>query len=670
MKLKSLLITSLILLNTGMSANAEKKIAVLPFDVPDEKAEMKQFGVGTMDTITFALNGIKDIIMIDRSQLQAVMKEIAFQKSGLVETNDAVKVGKLLGAEVLVIGSIQKYDNKFRIIARFTEVQTGKILGVSQVTGTDIFELQDQLAKDILNNQKITLTEIQKKEISNITKATSSLQAYDYYTKGKNSYLLLSRKGYEEAIENFDKALELDPNYNLALFAKLKTQALWAIDLQQTQEDYNKLLNDIENSLTTLLKTDSNTSEAYIALSMVYMVQKRIKESGEAAKKALAINPNSPEALFLAWRSTGDKNGNSRSLDPEHPYIKKAIQLNPYLILSRTVRAYAYIAHKKPKEAEEELKVIMKSNPDSYFPHTAMFLLKIMDKDIEGAINELKEAKRLSPETQNIRISLADFYFGLGRYDEAFSEYNEALKLKPNNVINIGLGRVYYAKNDYQAATEQYNKVLNNKPEKKDKLNADLGIALIAKETGKLDESTQLFNNMLKDKDQYLLNNSDESIDTINGYKNIYSRIYINLAEINKSKGNINDSINNYNQAIELNDSQKAKRELAAIMSEIGLKNYSEGKVDEAISYLNKSLSLLPEDDNTYNNLGVMYYAKNKLETAMEQYQKAIKYNPKNANAWNNIGMIYEKKGKSQEAMNSYKKSCELGMKSSCELVK
>ena len=160
-------------------------------------------------------------------------------------------------------------------------------------------------------------------------------------------------------------------------------------------------------------------------------------------------------------------------------------------------------------------------------------------------------------------------------------------------------------------------------------------------------------------------------MDTLTYYKNIYADIYFNIAQIYKLKGDLANSVLNYNDALKLdNSSSKIKKELAAVLSDIGFRNYNEGKIYNAISYLAQSLKLFSEDDNAYNNLGVAYYGQGKFDEAIDQYQKSIKQNSKNVNAWNNIGMVSEKKVNIAGGKTYYKKACELGMQSTCNLLK
>ena len=126
MKIKKILSASALFLALFAAPSyAEKRLAVLPFDVPESRPDMKQFGIGITDTINIALSGIHDFIMIDRSQFENILKEQAFQQSGMTDPEKITKLGRLVGAEILIVGSIQTDGLSYRITARLTEVETG-----------------------------------------------------------------------------------------------------------------------------------------------------------------------------------------------------------------------------------------------------------------------------------------------------------------------------------------------------------------------------------------------------------------------------------------------------------------------------------------------------------------------------------------------------------------
>ncbi|RYY00211.1 hypothetical protein EON78_01730, partial [bacterium] len=256
----------------SLSAEAKKTIAVLPFEVLSEDPEYKQFGIGTMDTLSVALTSIPEFTMIDRGRMTNTIKEQAFQQSGLADLSQSVKLGKILGAEILVTGTIQSFDKKFRVTASFIDVQTGKIVQASKVTGENIFDLQDQLADQIILLENVKLSSQQRQEISKITKATTNNLAFDNYTNGKTEYYKLLNVAltgenmpetqqlelFNKAIEYFDKAIEADSNYFLAIASKGETQGLLSKFLK-----FSETNKDLKKSEEYLKKAEENVEAAY-----------------------------------------------------------------------------------------------------------------------------------------------------------------------------------------------------------------------------------------------------------------------------------------------------------------------------------------------------------------------------------------------------------------------
>src|ERR1019366_9013751 len=107
--------------------------------------------------------------------IEHVLKEQAFAQTGLVDQETALKVGKLMQAQMLITGSIQQGGVRLRITANFTDVQTGEVKDSRQVTGADIFDLQDQLAGLFIKGQNVTVTAQQQQRVEKVLKSTADL---------------------------------------------------------------------------------------------------------------------------------------------------------------------------------------------------------------------------------------------------------------------------------------------------------------------------------------------------------------------------------------------------------------------------------------------------------------------------------------------------------------
>jgi tetratricopeptide (TPR) repeat protein len=135
-----------------------------------------------------------------------------------------MKLGKLTGAHVIFTGSYLVSNSRIRVHARLVNVETGKVESSTKIDGTlnGIFDLQDKVVFTLMGEtEKITIADIKpvkftsedKKKIEE--KPKTSVTAYEWYAKG----LEIRDTNPKEALTNFKKALDIDPNYTDALMS-------------------------------------------------------------------------------------------------------------------------------------------------------------------------------------------------------------------------------------------------------------------------------------------------------------------------------------------------------------------------------------------------------------------------------------------------------------------
>jgi hypothetical protein len=105
------------------------RIAILPIRAAD-----KDKGDYAFDTMDKMFNNANSYNMITRTEIDSIIKEQNFQYSGFVDDNAAVSLGKLLGAQAIIIGDIAGADYTRRLVFRCLDVETGKILAISSET--------------------------------------------------------------------------------------------------------------------------------------------------------------------------------------------------------------------------------------------------------------------------------------------------------------------------------------------------------------------------------------------------------------------------------------------------------------------------------------------------------------------------------------------------------
>ena len=111
------------------------KIGILEFQALNEEARRDNFGRVFTEVLTTSFVKSEAFRIIEREQLHTVLKEIELSQSGIIDTSNAAKVGKMVGANAVVVGSVTKISNEMRLDARIIDVESGIILTAEKTEG-------------------------------------------------------------------------------------------------------------------------------------------------------------------------------------------------------------------------------------------------------------------------------------------------------------------------------------------------------------------------------------------------------------------------------------------------------------------------------------------------------------------------------------------------------
>ena len=293
-------------------------LAVLPFDNISPDKETDYFSDGLTEELIGSLSVVSNIELVSRwasMQYKDVKKDLKV-------------IGRELGARFIVGGSVRKFQENVRITAQLVDIETNRQLWGNTYKGKleDIFEIQENVAKQIVEALSIKLTMVQ--EIALTKRATDSAEALDLYMRGREFRYKSRRKNLEFAIELFQKAIELDTRYANAYAGLSEAHA-------SLYENHGRKLTDLslcaEASLRAIMY-DSASAEAHAALGLTYFYQGSISDAEQACLKAIELNPD----LFMGYRNLGriyhliDRDAEAAQM------LTKAIQLKPddYLMMS------------------------------------------------------------------------------------------------------------------------------------------------------------------------------------------------------------------------------------------------------------------------------------------------------------------------------------------------
>lgn len=129
------------------------RIAVLPFVNDDGKKS--KLGVTVANTLQEFMFAPEKYVLLERERVDSLIEEFSFNNSGYVENVSYEKLGNLLGADVVVLGTISHANSQIKINSRIVELQTGSILSIAHVNMNETKDLADKFS-----------SYIEKKEIS------------------------------------------------------------------------------------------------------------------------------------------------------------------------------------------------------------------------------------------------------------------------------------------------------------------------------------------------------------------------------------------------------------------------------------------------------------------------------------------------------------------------
>src|SRR6059058_2124918 len=189
--------------NTAPNPDQRPSIAVLPFSNMSGDPEQEYFSDGITEDIITDLSKI--------SGLSVIARNTSFTYKG--KAVKAQTVGKELGADFILQGSVRKAGARVRVTGQLVNSNDGTHIWAERFDRdlTDIFAIQDEITRAIVEQLKVKLLPQEKKSIEQAP--TDNVEAYTYYLRGRDFLYRYSKRYFELARRMFTKAIELDPNY-------------------------------------------------------------------------------------------------------------------------------------------------------------------------------------------------------------------------------------------------------------------------------------------------------------------------------------------------------------------------------------------------------------------------------------------------------------------------
>ncbi len=218
MRRLSMLALALGLVAAATSADAQDRrpgIAVLPFEnggsYGQDKENFEALQRGIPGMLISELSANPAARLVDRSETQRLVDEQNLARDGRVDAATAAKIGKLVGARYMIMGTFVDFYGKFRVDARIVDVETSEILKVVSAGPKDrkeLFVLLRGVAEQIMKDTSLPPLPT---EVAQATKARNvPTEALTLYSR---ALLYQDRGETAKAIDYYQRAIDVFPEY-------------------------------------------------------------------------------------------------------------------------------------------------------------------------------------------------------------------------------------------------------------------------------------------------------------------------------------------------------------------------------------------------------------------------------------------------------------------------
>jgi serine/threonine protein kinase/Tfp pilus assembly protein PilF len=365
-------------------------VAVLPIRCDGISPELEYLCDGLTENIINRLSSVANLRVSPRTSVFRYKNR----------EGDGLAAGRELNVKSIMTGKLAKQGDDLKIQIDLVDVETGSQIWGQQYTqkASSLLLIQDDISAQIAQRLRVQLS---RDELSRLTKHyTDNNEAYMLYERGRFFWNRRTVEDLKKAVDSFEAAIKLDPNYALA----------------------------------------------YTGLADSYMIQTRygvgppkdlLERAKTAAEKAISIDEGLAEAHTSLAAIKADYDWDWPTIEREH---RRAIELNPNYATAHNFYAWYLLAMGRPEEAKAEMQLALGLEPGSLSITASMGLPYYYSGDFDLAIAQYKKCLEMDSS-----FILAHWYLGMayeqkGLYDEAIAQWNRirSTDTSPELITNLG----------------------------------------------------------------------------------------------------------------------------------------------------------------------------------------------------------------------------------------
>ncbi len=390
-----------------------KSIAVMPFKNLSGDVEQEYFTDGLTEHLIQDLSRLKDFKVIARDSV--------FRFKG--KSIDWREAGQQLNVAAILEGSIRRNDDRLQINVTLRSTEDGRVIWASERSNqalSDILAIEKEIGCSVTANLQVVLCNNESSRIE-----TNNIEAYLTYLKGLYQFNLRTSESLKKAINYFEEAVALDPNFaeGWAAVANAYYVGKWYIPLPPE-------VVTPKGSAAARKAWALDQKSAHACLMMaIYLSDNGQRDEAEAFDaQVLLLNPNyayfsQSHGLYLSLIGHYDEGIN---------LMKKAQQLDPLSLVVNTDVGYAYYIARRHDEAIIAYRKALAIDQKFSLAHLLLGLALTQTGQHDEAIAEVQRATDRGSE---YLAALGNVYARAGKKPEALAVLKELQQLAQKGYV-------------------------------------------------------------------------------------------------------------------------------------------------------------------------------------------------------------------------------------------
>jgi eukaryotic-like serine/threonine-protein kinase len=420
----------------ALNAASIHSLAVLPLENLSGDPQQDYFADGMGDSLITELSQIKKLRVISRTSVMQYKDK----------HESPAQIAQELGVDALVEGSVLRSGDRVRISAELVQPQTGQNLWANKYErpATDILTLQSDVARDIVTQIQIQLTQPERERLAKTRTVVTA--AYDAYLQGNYHASKRTGEAVTQAVAEYRQAIQLDPTYAPS-YAGLA--GALTLEADYTDVPTSQVLPEAEAAAVRALQLDEGLASAHAVLGFIRFY--RLEWPGVLGEfeRAIQLNPgdaNSHHWYALALAAAGR---NEEAISE----MKLAQELDPRsLIINANLSWVLYLARKDDEAIVQAQKTIA-MDPGFPVAHGYLGQAFLAKRENDKALQELRQALALSGNETSFKAELANAYAVAGRKPEALAILRDLLQMSSRQYVSpYSIALVYAGLGDQDEA--------------------------------------------------------------------------------------------------------------------------------------------------------------------------------------------------------------------------